>query len=148
VTARGRAPGGFTLLEVVVAMALFAAGIVAVYRLYSGALRLAAGARDASASSIYASQRMEEALLVPNPVEGVEQGSFGERYRWEVATSFVPQEGEKPYDEVHVRVTVSWKDGADERAVDLSSNRWRWRDRPGGGGDLPNPPPPVQRRPR
>ena len=126
-TARRTGDGGFTLLEVIVAMALFAAVIVAVFQLYSGALRLAAGARDASASSIYARQRMEEALLVPDPVEGVERGMFGDRYRWEVTTSIVPQEGETPYDEVHVRVTVSWKDGADERAVDLSAIRWRLR---------------------
>jgi len=132
VTARRGAEGGFTLLEVVVAMALFAAGIVAVYQLYSGALRLAAGTRDASASSIYARQRMEEALLVPNPVEGVERGTFGGRYRWEVATSIAPQEGETPYDEVHVLVTVSWTDGADERAVDLSATRWRLKE---AGGD-------------
>jgi general secretion pathway protein I len=128
VTARRAAEGGFTLLEVVVAMALFAAGIVAVYQLYSGALRLAAGSRDASASSIYARQRMEEALLVRDPVEGVERGTFGDRYRWEVTTSIAPQEEETPYDEVHVRVTVSWKDGADERAVDLSATRWRLRE--------------------
>jgi len=128
VRARRAAEGGFTLLEVIVAMALFAAGIVAVYRLYSGALRLAAGSRDASASAIYARQRMEEALLVPDPVEGVERGTFGDRYRWEVTTSIAPQEEETPYDEVHVRVTVSWKDGADERAVDLSATRWRRRE--------------------
>jgi general secretion pathway protein I len=132
VTARRGAEGGFTLLEVIVAMALFAAGIVAVYRLYSGALRLAAGSRDASASSIYARQRMEEALLVPNPVEGVERGTFGDRYRWAVATSIVPQEEETPYDEVHVRVSVSWKDGPDERAVDLSATRWHWKEQGGG----------------
>jgi general secretion pathway protein I len=135
VTARRRAEGGFTLLEVIVAMALFAAGIVVVFRLYSGALRLAAGSRDASASSIYARQRMEEALLVPDPVEGVERGTFGDRYRWEVTTSVVPQEEEKPYDEIHIRVAVSWLDGSDERAVDLSANRWRRRDK--GAGGLP-----------
>jgi len=132
VTARRGAEGGFTLLEVVVAMALFAAGIVAIYQLYSGALRLAAGSRDATASSIYARQRMEEALLAPDPVEGVERGTFGGRYRWEVATSIAQQEGETPYDEVRVRVTVSWRDGEDERAVDLSAIRWRPREGRGG----------------
>ncbi|HEX9190501.1 MAG TPA: type II secretion system protein [Candidatus Deferrimicrobiaceae bacterium] len=131
-TPRRGAEAGFTLLEVIVAMALFAAGIVVVFQLYSGALRLAAGSRDASASSIYARQRMEEALLVPNPVEGVERGTFGDRYRWEVATSIVPQEEETPFDEVRVRVTVSWKDGADERAVDLSATRWHWKEQGSG----------------
>jgi general secretion pathway protein I len=132
VTAPRRKEGGFTLLEVIVAMALFAAGIVALFQLYSGALRLSAGSRDAAASSIYARQRMEEALLAPNPVDGVEGGTFGDRYRWEVETSVVPSAEEPPYDEVHVRVTVTWRDGGDERSVDLSATRWRLREEGAG----------------
>jgi len=134
VTAPRRGEKGFTLLEVIVAMAIFAAGIVAISRLFTGSLRLSGGARDASAASIYARQRMEEALLVPNPVEGAEQGAFGDNYRWEVATFFVPQEEEeKPYDEIRLRVTVRWDDGVDGRAVDLSATRWRWKEM--GEGD-------------
>ena len=129
-----RGEKGFTLLEVIVAMALFAAGILAISRLFTGSLRLSGGARDASAAAIYARQRMEEALLVPNPVEGEEQGPFGDKYRWEVATVFVPQEEEKPYDEIQLRVTVRWDDGGDGRAVDLSATRWRWKGN--GEGDL------------
>ena len=130
--ARIRTEGGFTLLEVIVAMTLFAAGIVVVVSLFSGALRLSAGSRDVSASTIYAGQRMEEALLVPNPVVGVERGTFGDNYRWEVATVIAPQKEEKPYDEIRVRVTVRWTDGEDERAVDLSATRWRWREKDEG----------------
>ena len=96
-------------------MALFAAGIVAISRLFTGSLRLSGGARDASAAAIYARQRMEEALLAPDPAEGVEQGAFGEGYRWKLETSFVPPAEEKPYDEITYRVTVTWDDGGEER---------------------------------
>ena len=122
-----RGERGFTLLEVIVAMALFAAGIVAISRLFSGSLRLSGGARDASAAAIYARQRMEEALLAPNTAEGAEQGSFGEGYRWKLETSFVPPAEEKPYDEIKYRVTVTWDDGGEERATELTAVRWRWR---------------------
>ena len=122
-----RGERGFTLLEVIVAMALFAAGIVAISRLFTGALRLSGGARDASAAAIYARQRMEEALLAPDPAEGVEQGDFGEGYRWRLTTSFVPPAEEKPYDEILYRVTVTWDDGGEERATELTAERWRWR---------------------
>ena len=123
---------GFTLLEVIVAMALFAAGIVMISRLFTGSLRLSAGARDASAGAIYARQRMEEALLAPDPVEGVEQGAFGEGYRWKLTTSFVPPEEEKPYDEIRYRVTVTWDDAGEVRATELTAGRWRWRPTDGG----------------
>ena len=127
-----RGERGFTLLEVIVAMALFAAGIVAISRLFTGALRLSGGASDASAAAIYARQRMEEALLAPDPAEGVEQGAFGDRHRWILETSFVPPEEEKPYDEIRFRVTVTWDDGGHERATELTSERWRWREADGG----------------
>jgi prepilin-type N-terminal cleavage/methylation domain-containing protein len=123
---------GFALLEVIVAMALFGAGIVAVSRLFTGSLRLAGGARDASAASIYARQRMEEALLSPDPAEGVERGAFGEGYRWTLVTSFVPPEEETPYDEIRYRVTVTWDDGGRERAMELTAGRWRWRETDAG----------------
>ena len=126
-TSLRRGKGGFTLLEVIVAMALLAAGIVVISRLFTGSLRLSGGARDASAGAIYARQRMEEALLAPDPAEGVEQGAFGEGYRWKLQTSFVPPEEEKPYDEIRYRVTVTWDDGGQERATELTAGRWRWR---------------------
>jgi general secretion pathway protein I len=128
VTARVRGNGGFTLLEVIVAMALFAAGIVAISRLFTGSLRLSGAARDVSSGAIYARQRMEEALLAPVPAEGVEQGDFGGGYRWKLETSIVPPEEETPYDEIRLQVSVRWDDGGDERAVDLSATRWRWKE--------------------
>ena len=126
-TALRRKDRGFTLLEVIVAMALFAAGIVAISRLFTGSLRLSGGARDASAAAIYARQRMEEALLAPDPAEGVEQGAFGDGYRWKLTTSFEPPKEETPYDEIRYRVTVTWNDGGDERAMEILAERWRWR---------------------
>lgn len=131
-TAPRRGERGFTLLEVIVAMALLAAGIVAISMLFTGSLRLSGGARDASAGSIYARQRMEEALLAPDPAEGVERGAFGEGYRWVLETAFVPPEEEKPYDEIRYRVTVTWDDAGQERATELTAARWRWRPTDGG----------------
>ena len=77
------ATAGFTLLEVLVALAIFAAGVLAIIDLFSGSLRLSEGARDVSAAQVYASQRMEEALLAPNPEPGVESGES----RWASITS-------------------------------------------------------------
>jgi len=124
---------GFTLLEVVVALTIFAVGILAIIELFSGSLRLSEGARDVSAAQVYASQRMEEALLIPNPVPGVERGAFGEKYRWETNTTLMSPEEESPYQEVRIQVFVRWNDGPEERSVDLAASRWERR-RPGEEG--------------
>src|SRR3990172_1486114 len=98
-----------------------------------GSVRLSEGARDMSAAQVYASQRMEEALLAPNPVPGVERGTFGEKYRWETNTTLGPPEEESPYREVRIRVFVRWDDGAQERSVDVAGSRWERR-QPGEKG--------------
>ena len=118
--------GGFTLLEVLIAMTILAAGIIGLSMLFTGAQRLAAGARDVSASTIYARQRMEEAVRAPAPVDGTEQGSFGDKYRWEVTTTVLPREEGKPYRDVRIKVIVKWFDGVWERSVDLSATRVSW----------------------
>lgn len=95
----------------------------------SGSMRLSAGARDVNAASIYASQRLEEALLAPKPAEGTETGLFGEKYRWTTQTSFLPEED--PFRQIRFEVTVTWYDGPRERAVSVVARRW---DRKDAGG--------------
>lgn len=115
---------GFTLLEVVVAMAILGAGIAALLALFSGSLRLAGGARDTSAAAVYASQRLEEALLAPSPVEGDEKGLFGEKYRWVARTTFLPAGEASDYRPVRIEVIVSWGDPGAEHSVDVAATRW------------------------
>lgn len=124
---------GFTLLEVVVALAIFAAGILALLSLLRGSLLLSEGARDLSVAQVYASQRMEEALLSPEPAAGVERGVFGERYRWEMETTFPPPEEESPFQEVRIRIRVRWEEEGDGRSVDLAAARWILRRSDGPG---------------
>ena len=116
---------GFTLLEVVIAMAILGVGMAALLALFSGSLRLAGGSRDTSAAAVYASQRLEEALLAPNPAEGEEQGPFGEKYRWITRTTFLPPGGEGgPYRPVRIEVTVTWGDPGAEHFVNMAATRW------------------------
>lgn len=124
---------GFTLLEVVIAMAILGAGIAALAGLFAGSLRLAGGARDTSAATMYAAQRLEEALLTPDPAEGEEKGPFGEKYRWIARTTFLPPAAENSvYRPVHIDVTVTWGDPGAEHSVDVAATRWQKTKAAGG----------------
>lgn len=126
---------GFTLLEVIVAVTILGAGIVALVTLFTGGLRLAGGSRDLSAASVYAAQRIEEALLEPEPSLGVASGEFGEKYRWTTRTTGLAPEEEIPFQATRIEVTVTWDDGGDERSVDIAAVRWdRKRKDAGAGG--------------
>lgn len=130
---RRRANGGFTLLEVLVALALLAAGLLGLLELLSGSLRLSGGARDVTAASLYASQRLEEALLAPRPAEGEESGLFGDTYRWTARTVFLPEAEGQPFRPARIEVTVRWDDAGRERAVSVAATRWDRKGADGGG---------------
>ncbi len=133
---RDRPPGdaGFTLLEVIVAVTILGAGIVALVTLFTGGLRLAGGSRDLSAASVYAAQRLEEALLEPEPSLGAASGEFGEKYRWATRTTELPPEDEIPFQAKRIEVTVTWDDGGDERSVDIAAVRWDRKGKGAGAG--------------
>jgi len=124
---------GFTLLETLVALVILAAGLAGLLELLTGSLRLSEGARDVTAASVYASQRIEEALLVPVPVMGEEAGTFGEKYRWVTRISLLPGDGNDPYQAIRVEVAIRWNDGARERVVDLAATRWDRKRTEAGG---------------
>ncbi len=116
---------GFTLLEVVVAMAMLGVGMAALLALFSGSLRLAGVSRDTSAAAVYASQRLEEALLAPDPAEGEESGPFGDKYRWVTRTTFLsPEPEDSPFRPVRIEVTVSWGEPGAQQSVDVAATRW------------------------
>lgn len=61
---------GFSLLEVIVALAVLGVGVVALMQLYSGSLRSIKKAEDHTRLLIYARSMMDEAMAKANP-EGI-----------------------------------------------------------------------------
>ncbi|HEY3488945.1 MAG TPA: prepilin-type N-terminal cleavage/methylation domain-containing protein [Candidatus Deferrimicrobiaceae bacterium] len=122
---------GFTLIEVVVALTILAAGMAGLMALLRGSLRLSGGARDVTTATLYASQRLEEALLSPAPQDSETHGDFDAKYRWNLSAETLPAEDNVPVEGRLFRVTVLWDDGAEARSVALSASRWR---RKGGSG--------------
>jgi general secretion pathway protein I len=84
---------GFTLLEVVVAMAIVGLGVVTLLEIFSSGLQLGARSRDRTEAVAYGRQVMDHFLARRTLAEGTEQGKIGES-RWQLQVQPVtPVEG-------------------------------------------------------
>ncbi|HIE50795.1 MAG TPA: prepilin-type N-terminal cleavage/methylation domain-containing protein [Armatimonadetes bacterium] len=100
---------GFTLLELIVALAIMTLGLVGVLHALSAALVASRTAEDYTTAAMLAQQKLEELLLLPEPEVGEDAGDFGElfpRFQWE--STVEETELENYY---HLSVTVSWQTG-------------------------------------
>jgi prepilin-type N-terminal cleavage/methylation domain-containing protein len=75
---------GFTLLEVVVAMAIVGLGVVTLLEIFSLGLRLGAKSSEETESMAYGRQIMDEVLARVSIDQGANQGNFQERGRWQL----------------------------------------------------------------
>ncbi len=83
---------GFTLLEVMVAMAIVGLGIVTLLEIFSSGLRLGTKSSERTEAILYGRQVMDDALIRPDVRRGREDGSFENRYRWVLRTDPVREE--------------------------------------------------------
>jgi len=121
---------GFTLIEVVVAMAILSIGITVMIELFAGSLRLVRTSGEYTKAVNYARVKMEEITVKPTINEGIEEGEFDGTYRWQVdvkrvdvlppriETDFKP-----PVELFQVKVNVLWKSGTKERSTVLETYR-------------------------
>ena len=121
---------GFTLLEVLVAMAILGIGLVIIIELFSGGLRLGRTSEDYTRAVGYARMKLEEISLAQSLEEGIEEGEFDREYRWQVEVKKVdllPPGRETSYQPpvalYWVRIDVLWKSGTRERTTALESYR-------------------------
>jgi general secretion pathway protein I len=75
---------GFTLLEVVVAMAIVGLGVVTLLEIFSSGLQLGARSRDRTEAVAYGRQVMDQFLARRTLAEGTEQGTVDETIRWQL----------------------------------------------------------------
>jgi prepilin-type N-terminal cleavage/methylation domain-containing protein len=119
---------GFTLIEVVIALAILGVSLVAIIELFSGGLRLGRMSKEYTTAVNYARMKMEEISLKEQVEEGVEEGKFDDTFRWETGLKKVdifPVEADKdfkpPTEFFHVKVNVTWKSGSMERSTTIES---------------------------
>lgn len=119
---------GFTLLEVIIALAILGIGLTVTIELFSGSLRLGWISGEYTKAINYASLKMEEIATQKTVTEGEEEGEFDKTFRWRVGVEKVDilpgdkgTEFKSPAEFYRVRVSVFWKSGSKERSASLES---------------------------
>jgi general secretion pathway protein I len=121
---------GFTLIEVLVAVAILGVGLTVIIELFSGGLRLGRASEEYTQAVNYARTKLEETAIKPVLEEGIEEGSFNDTFRWQVDVKKVnllpvedKQDFKPPAQFFQVQIDVIWKSGAKERSTRIESYR-------------------------
>jgi len=127
-----RGQKGFTLLEVVVALAILGVGLTVIIELFSGGLRLGRTSEEYTKAVGYARMKLEEISLADKVEEGIQEGGFDGNYRWRAEFKKVdllpPRETDyrPPMELYQVRIDVLWKSGFREKMTSVQTYRsWR-----------------------
>lgn len=110
---------GFTLLEVVVAMAILALALVSVMQVVSQGINHTSAARSRALAMELAEQKLAELQMNKQLAVGEDGGEFGEpyqRYRWQSQVSETEVDGLW-----RLKVTVLWAAGQQEQSLDLET---------------------------
>ena len=118
---------GFTLLEVMVAMAIMAIVLVSVYRMHSQTLTMNAAARFYTQAPMLAQSKLAQLVADSSEIIAEDSGDFGDKfpgYTWNIATDEVSSEilGEIAADLKRIDMTVSLN--RDEYVYNLRTYRF------------------------
>lgn len=118
---------GFTLLEVMVALAVMSIVLVSVYRMHSQSLTMNTAARFYTQAPLLAQAKMAERIALSSGAFAQDSGDFGEQfpgYSWTATTADVSSEilGEVAEDLQRVDITVKYND--DQFSYNLRTYRF------------------------
>jgi general secretion pathway protein I len=104
--------GGFTLIEILVAISILGISLVVLLQLFSGALKSVRVSNDYTQGVFYAQEKMEEVLFRESLTPGTEEGDFEDGFRWRLEITRVDQAEEEalklPFDMFQISVVVTW----------------------------------------
>ena len=115
---------GFTLLEVMIAMAIMAIVLVSVYRLHSQTLSMTTANRFYTQAPLLAQSKMAQLEAMSSELISGDSGDFGDKfpgYGWSVSTDEVSSEalGEAAEDLKRIDVTVTLNENEYEYTIRL-----------------------------
>jgi len=118
---------GFTLIEIMVAMAVLAIALTVIFELFSGGLRLAGKSENYSRAIFYGRQLLEEICLQKNLSENEEEGEFAGGYTWRYEIKplsvLIEQNGDNNFSLkiFDVKVSVFWPSGENKKTINFET---------------------------
>lgn len=122
-----RSRSGFTLLEVVIALAIVAGALVVILHSHFLSVNLANRATGISLATLLAQEKMEKIMGGEFPEKGEDKGVFKEYpdFHWRSVVSEAELFGEEIDDLRKVTVTIFWFDGRDKQTLEVVSYLFR-----------------------
>lgn len=118
-----RTPHGFTLLEVMIALAILGIGFALAMELLATGVRSVKTSEEYTQAVLLAHQKMAE-IADTTPLKGsAEQGESSRGLRWSSELQALPQDEALPAQLYRVRVRVTWPGRRGEKSLDLYSLR-------------------------
>ena len=117
---------GFTLLEIVVAMAIVGIGIVAVLEIFSLGLRLAGASSTRTAAVAYSREAIDSFLIRKSFDTRGDSGNFGRSVRWRIDADSVrddSQDAPANWDVSEITLSLSYPDAERDKLVEMKTLR-------------------------
>ena len=114
---------GFTLLEVLLSLAIMAIAVTLLVQLFSANLRAIARSGDMTSAAVRGESRIREILAEPSPAEKAWSEITEDGYRMDVAISEVMKErtDNLPVKLMEVALTIHWIEGMKEKSLHLKT---------------------------
>lgn len=125
-----RGQGGFTLVEVMAAFAIFAVIFAAVLQILATALSNTRRSENFTEAALWAQSRLDTAGVEAPLEPGMRSGEFNDTYSWELAVEEHMVADERgldpealPVNLYRLTMTVYWQDGPRERRAEFETLR-------------------------
>ncbi len=114
---------GFTLLEVMIALAILGISFALAMELLANGVRSAKASEDYTQAVLLARQKISEVASTATLGGSADGGEFGGGFRWSSEIQPLPREEDLPARLYQVRVRVTWPGRRGEKALDLYTMR-------------------------
>src|SRR3990172_3989156 len=114
---------GFTLLEVMIALAILGMTFAFAMELLATGVRSAKTSEDYVQAALLARQKVAQVAVLRSTDGEADGGEFGGGFRWVSEVHPLPQEEELPARLYQVRVRVTWPGRRGEKSLDLYTMR-------------------------